>query len=331
MSREKLKVLEMVAEGKITPEDGVRLIEALGSADRVSGRTGRVLPIDVGEIRLPKIDLGRIGEVCVEVKKTVSEGARKAQRHLRENQSIKGTKLGRFLDLRDYPISVDRSDTLEKCKLKFDISAGKLKVKGQELEGKLMLGKVKRSPEEPTVITEEKDGQGSVILRHSLGRCLLRLNPEVPMEIKLDNSAADSRLQLDNMKIEDMVIDNNAGSVMAIMGGLADRVSMSISNNAGSVLLKVPGTHAVRIRSTGSLSTDNLEKLGLETVDGYATSNDWETNPKKFEIELSQNVASFKLAWKRSDGVTIGEDDTDGEDDKEVYDFSEMDDDQDDI
>jgi len=331
MTREKLKVLEMVAEGKISPEEGVRLIEALGSANRAAGRgPGRVLPIDVGDIRLPKIDLGKLGEVCVEVKKTVSEGARKAHRQIKKSKAIEGSRLGRFLDMRDFPLSVDRSETMESCKVKFDISAGKLKVKGQEIGDKLLLGKVKRSPEEPVIITEESDGKGHVTLRHSIGRCLLRMSPEMPYSIKLDNSAADSRLQLDQLQISEMDIDNNAGSIMAVMGARVDRVNLSISNNAGSVLLKLPSLHAVRIRSTGSLSTDNLEKLGLETVDGCATSSDWDENPKRFDIELSQNVANFKLDWKRSDGVTIGDDEADGEK-TEVYDFKDMDDDQDDL
>lgn len=318
MTREKLKVLEMVADGKISPEEGVRLIEALGGAGRSHGRGMRVMPIDVADIQLPKIDLGRLGEVCVEVKKSVSEGARKAHKH------IKRSRAGRFLDLKDYPISMDRSPTMETCRVHFDVSAGMLKVKGQDIGEKVFVGKVKRTPDEPVVITEERDGTADMTLRHSLGRCLLRLTPELPMEIKLDNSAADSRLQLERVRVHGLDIDNNAGSVVVVLGELVDQINMSISNNAGSVLLKLPASHAVRIKSSSSMSTDNLEKLGLEAVDGIAASNDWAENPKKVDIVLGQNVASFKLDWKRHDGVAVSP-----EEDKEVYNFEDLDDDQD--
>lgn len=299
MSREKTKVLEMVAEGKISPEEGVRLIEALGEADR-AGRGGvRSFPIDVGELRLPRIDLGHLGQVYVELKKTVSEGARRAHSTLRRSRA------GKFFDFQDYPLTVDRPGEVDKCKLRLDIRAGKLKLKGQEIGEKLLLGKVKRAPEAPTVITEVRDGESDITLRHSLGRCLLRANTEMQYRIHLDNSAADSRMQLENIRVPELDIENNAGSVIAAIGDLVDKVNVSVSNNAGNVRLKIPSSHAVKVTPTGTLSTDNLESHGLEVVDGVAASSDWSSNPKGVAIVLSQNVASFKLDWKRRDGVRM--------------------------
>jgi hypothetical protein len=300
MSREKLKVLEMVAEGRITPEEGVRLIEALGEADRAS-HSGRRLhwPGDIGDIRLPKIDLGQIGEVCVELKKSVVDTARKAHSHL------KRSKAGKYLEFKDYPLSIERPTGVERCKLAFDVRAGKLKLKGEEIGDLLLVGKVKRAPEKPVIITDVRDNVSDVTLRHSLGRCLLRANPTIPYSIALSNAAADSRLQLEQLEVTELDIDNNAGGVMVALGEMAGQVGVNISNNAGSVQLKVPGSHAVRVTSTGSLSSTNLEKLGLEPVDGAASSLDWDDNPRRVDIILDQNVANFNLIWKRSDGVWI--------------------------
>lgn len=300
MSREKLKVLEMVAEGRITPEEGVRLIEALGEADRAS-HSGRRLhwPGDISDIRLPRIDLGQIGEVCVELKKSVVDTARKAHSHL------KSSKAGKYLDFKDYPLSVEYPAGLERCKLAFDVRAGKLKLKGHEIGDLLLVGKVKRAPEKPVIITDVRGNVSEVTLRHSLGRCLLRANPSIPYSIMLNNAAADSRLQLEQLEVSELDIDNNAGGVVAILGEMAGQVSVNISNNAGSVRLKAPGSHAVRVTSTGSLSSTNLEKLGLEAVDGAAASQDWDENPRRVDIILDQNVANFNLIWKRSNGVWI--------------------------
>jgi hypothetical protein len=300
MSREKIKVLEMVAEGKISPEEGVRLIEALGEADR-AGRTGgsRGFPLDMSELRMPRIDLGHLGQVYVELKKSVTEGARRAQNQFRRSRA------GKFFEFKDYPLEVERPSDVDRCKLRLDIRAGKLKLKGQELEGRLLMGKVKRAPEAPTVITEVHDGETDITLRHSLGRCLLRTSTEFPYRIHLDNSAADSRLQLENVAVPELDIENNAGSVAAALGELVDKVTISVSNNAGNVRLKVPGTHALKITPSGTLSTDNLDKHGLEVVDGVAVSQDWDSNPKGITIALSQNVANFKLDWKRRDGVRM--------------------------
>ena len=61
-----------------------------------------------------------------------------------------------------------------------------LRTKAREL-----LARVK---EEPVVITDVREDVSEVTLKHSLGRCLLRATPEMPYEIMLSNSAADSRL-----------------------------------------------------------------------------------------------------------------------------------------
>jgi hypothetical protein len=302
MSNEKIKVLEMVAEGKISPEEGVRLIEALGEADR-AGRSGnrRGFPLDLGDVRMPRIDLGHLGQVYVELKKSVTEGARRAQNQLRRSRA------GKFFEFRDYPLEIEKPQNADRCKLRLDIRAGRLKLKGQDLAEKLLLGKVKRAPEAPTVLTELRDGESDITLRHSLGRCLLRTNTTVPYRIHLDNSAADSRLQLENVPVPELNIENNAGSVTAVLGELLDRVVVSVSNNAGNVRLKVPGSHAIKVTPSGTLSTDNLENHGLATIDGVAASSDWETNPKGVVIALSQNVASFKLDWNRRDGVHMAD------------------------
>lgn len=300
MSREKLKVLEMVAEGRITPEEGVRLIEALGEADRAS-HSGRKLhwPGDISDIRLPRIDLGQLGEVYVELKKSVVDTARKAHSHL------KGSKAGRYFEFKDYPLSIELPPGVERCKLAFDVRAGKLKLKGQDIGGLLLNGKVKRAPEKPVIITDVRGNVSDVTLRHSLGRCLLRASPAIPYAIMLSNAAADSRLNLEQLEVTELGIDNNAGGVVVALGELAGQVSVNISNNAGSVRLRAPESHAVRVTSTGSLSSTNLEKLGLETVDGAATSQDWDNNRRRVDIILDQNVANFNLIWKRSDGVWI--------------------------
>lgn len=302
MSNEKIKVLEMVAEGKISPEEGVRLIEALGEADR-AGRSGnrRGFPIDMSDVRMPRIDLGHLGQVYVELKKSVTEGARRAQ-----NQ-FKRSRAGKFFEFRDYPLEIERPEDADRCKLRLDIRAGKLKLKGQDLANRLLVGKVKRAPEAPTILTEVRDGESDITLRHSLGRCLLRTNTAYPYRIHLDNSAADSRLQLENVPVPELNIENNAGSVAAALGEMLDRVNVNVSNNAGNVRLKVPGTHAVKVTPSGTLSTDNLEKFGLMAVDGVAASPDWETNPKGVVIALSQNVASFRLEWNRRDGVQMAD------------------------
>jgi hypothetical protein len=297
MSETKLKVLELVAEGKITPEDAVRLIEALGDEAPPRGGNWR---LDLPELHLPKIDLGHLGEVCVELKNAAVEGARKAQ------GAFQRSRAARYLEFKDYPLAAALPDGAQRCRLELEVSAGKLKLRG-ETQAELLSGRVKRVPEAPVVLSEMHDGVVDLRVKHSLGRCGLHLSDALPYEIKLANSASDSSLQLESLAVSKLSLDNNAGNVSVALGDKLAPVEVAVSNNAGNVRLRLPATHSVRISVQGNLSSHNLDRCGLELIDGVARSGDWETNPLRVDILLTQNVAGFILDWKRRDGVQVGE------------------------
>lgn len=312
MSGEKLKVLELVSEGKITPEEGVRLIEALGEADRKAGsasssRNGsgfggqKFNPFGLGEVKIPKIDLGNLGEVLVEVKNNVVDMGKKAEAGFRRNRA------SRFFEMNDYPLSIPRHEGLDRARLKLDIRAGKLKLKAAESAGdELASGSLKRTPEEPDLHSEARDGRIEAKLRCSIGRAGLSLNPDVHYALHLSNSAADAKLELAGLLVEELELYNNAGNVNVELGDRAERVRLKVENNAGSVRLALPAHYALRVVCSGSLSSHNFEKYGLEPADGSAQSGDWDDNPRGVEVVLNQNVASFQLDWQRRDGVSVG-------------------------
>lgn len=304
MSRETLKVLEMVADGRISPDEGERLIMAL-EAKPTRGRGGSAM-FEIPDIKIPKIDMGQLGDLAIELKNTIVEGAKQAQGSLRKG------KAKRFFNFKDYPISVTTPGDINRCSLNLELRAGKLKLKGAELENQIIVGKIKRIPEEPVLISEVKDGKSEITLKHSLGRCNLRASDSLIYNIALDNAAADSSLVLTELEVETIEIDNNAGNVSVLLGDKSDRVAIGIKNNAGNVELLVPESHAIRLTLAGSLSSHNLEKYGLEVVDGLAASSDWDDNAKGVDIVLKQNVASFALKWKRRGGATIGDDEDEG-------------------
>jgi hypothetical protein len=310
MSREKLKVLEMVAEGKISPEEGIRLIEALGEADRVAGPGARPphgMHVELPDIRIPKIDLGQLGEIVMELKNTVLDTANRA------TGSFRRTRTGQVFKLNDYPIAVECPPQISQCNLGLEMRAGKMKLRCGDTGGMIVRGKLKRAPDEPIVLTEVRNGRSEVQVKAKIGRALLRLNPELAYKVNLDSAAADARVDLSEARVDGVDIDNNAGSVYLVLGGKADRIEVDVNNNAGHVRLGVPAAHAVRVTPSGSLSNTNLERCGLEVVDGVAKSADWNDNPHGVDILLHQNVASFQLDWKRRDGTRLEDDFDDGD------------------
>jgi len=231
MSRESLKVLEMVAEGKISPEDGERLIRAL---DNKGESRARGFSVDIPEIRIPKLDMGQLGEVCVELKNTIVEGAKMASGQLKRGRAK------RYFDFKDYPVSVDVPEGINRCKLNLEMRAGRLKLKGGDANGKVIVGKVKRVPDPPVLISDVRDGHAEITLKHSLGRCNLRLSDAFSYNINVDNAAADAGLDLSSLKVENLELDNNAGNIVMSLSELVERVKVNVKNNAGNVRIRVP-------------------------------------------------------------------------------------------
>ena len=240
-----------------------------------------------------------IGEVAVEFQNTLVDTFKRTQRQ------YKRSKASRYTELKDFPVKVEVPEAIKRCNLTLDIRAGRVKVKAGESGGPLIQGKVKRTPTEPVIISDVKGGKADVTLKHSIGRSGLKLNPDMAYVASLHNAAADAHFDLSELDIKDLEIDNQAGNMVVQLGSREDRVEMDVRNNAGSITLHIPEDYALRLEATGSLSKLNLEKYGLELVDGLAESSDWDDNPRGVSVHLSQNVAAFLIEWKRRDGIDL--------------------------
>jgi hypothetical protein len=297
MGQEQQKVLEMVASGRITPEEGVRLLNALTA----SSQPRKKPLVDLPEIKVPKIDLTPLGEIAVELKNTVVSGAGIARTKLRD------TKAGAYIDPKKYELAGPPVEGIGQAELTLEISAGKLKLEAGDTGGQLIVGKSIRVPDAPQVESSVEAGAARWKLNHSLGRASLKAHNSPEYSLKLQNAAADTVLKLDELKVNRLDIENNAGSIEASLGASQWLLHVNVQNNAGSVRLSVPPTHALRIVNTASMSSSNIEALGLKPVAGALQSADWDSSDKRCEVILVQNVASFELLWRKQKGEGLME------------------------
>lgn len=101
---DRLRILQMVREGKITPEDGLHLLDELESAPRDVSRTVRVLVRDAGgrkiQLALPVGLASSIGAMIPQNLK-----AKLAERGVQLDELLKavqaGTARGPVVDVRD--------------------------------------------------------------------------------------------------------------------------------------------------------------------------------------------------------------------------------------
>lgn len=294
MSLEQQKILEMVASGKITPEDGVRLLNAVSTPEAAAGGKGQ-FNFELADLKIPKIELGDLGDMYVELKNSMTDAAKKVQGKFQDS------KASRYFEPKEYDFAGPDAEGIGSCNLSLDISAGKFKLRSGG-GGKLIAGKSKRVPNEPELSATVQDGNASVSLKHSMGRCQANLATGPGYTISMANAASDSTLELEDLRVESLSVDNNAGNVHVHIGEAAWQPKLIIGNNAGHVRVRIPGSHALRINVSSTLSGHNFEQLGLKINEGSAQSADWDHNERRVELTLTQNLAAFELIWKRAKG-----------------------------
>jgi hypothetical protein len=310
MSEERLKVLEMVANGNISAEEGVRLLEALGASERRNGHhgppaaaygapqgqpggRGKVnIELPLPSLKIPRINMGNLGEMYVELKNSVVDAAKTGY------TKLKTTKAGKYLELHDYEVEGPEATGVELCNLRLEAQAASLKMRAGAGDGALMQLKARKVQEQPVLITTFQNGEVEALLKHGLGRCNIDLNPAPLYNLKLHTAASDASFDLSGLRVEELHLENNAGSVGIELGGLVDKVRLKLRCNAGELRVKVPEDYAVRVTCIESLSGHNLDRNGLKLEESVAESEDWDTNSRRVQISLEQNVANFNLKWR---------------------------------
>src|SRR5205823_115707 len=119
------------ASGKVSPEDGVRLLNAL-----TANSPGRKRPLlDLPQINVPKIDLGPLGDLAVELKNTVVSTAKEA------GVRLHGSKAGAYLEPKKYDFAGPSAEGVKQCEVRLEVSAGKLKLAAGDADSALFSGK----------------------------------------------------------------------------------------------------------------------------------------------------------------------------------------------
>jgi hypothetical protein len=311
MSEERLKVLEMVANGNISAEEGVRLLEALGASEKRSnghyghsaaaqsapggapGQRGKVnIELPLPSLKIPKINMGNLGDICVELKNSVVDAANKGY------SKLKTTKAGKYLELHDYELDGPDATGVTRCNLKLEAQAASLRIKAGESADPLMRIKARKVQEQPVLITTFQDGQVEALLKHGLGRCSVDLSPVPHYGLNIQCAASEANFDLSGLLVDELNLENNAGSVGIELGGGVESVRLKLRSNAGDVRVKVPADYAVKVICIENLSANNFERNGLNLEESVAQSEDWDSNPRRVQINLEQNVASFNLKWR---------------------------------
>jgi len=144
-----------------------------------------------------------------------------------------------------------------------------------------------------------KDAQPTVFMPGNSSRSAwdLRLNPEIPIDLRVNMGAGDATLDLSGLNLTHLDVNLGVGQVEVILpegGSFEAKVSSAI----GQTTIFIPGDLAVRIRAGTALSARSIPALYSEVGDNVFVSPGYEEAENKVEIDLNQAIGQVVVKVK---------------------------------
>lgn len=121
------------------------------------------------------------------------------------------------------------------------------------------------------------------------------LTREVPLALRVDVGAAQSDLDLSDMKVTDLVLKTGASSTVIRLPKSAGMTNVRIDSGAASVKLSVPEGVAARIRSTMGLGSSTIDQRRFPRSGEYYQSPDYDSAANKIDIRSDGGVGSLTV------------------------------------
>jgi hypothetical protein len=124
----------------------------------------------------------------------------------------------------------------------------------------------------------------------------IRLNGDVPLNLKIDSGASSSTLDLTDLKVVDLDIDTGASSTEVTLPANAGNTRVDIDSGASSLNLHIPTGVAARIRIKSGIASINVDLNRFPRQDGgLYQSADYATAANRADITIDTGVGSVEI------------------------------------
>jgi Domain of unknown function (DUF5668) len=120
------------------------------------------------------------------------------------------------------------------------------------------------------------------------------LTREVPLSLRLDVGAAESNLDLTDLKVTDLAIHTGASSTVANLPRAAGYTKVKVESGAASVRLRVPDGVAARIHTSRAIGSNDISPRFPRNGSEYV-SPDYDTAANKIDIRFEGGVGSLAV------------------------------------
>ena len=123
----------------------------------------------------------------------------------------------------------------------------------------------------------------------------VRLNERVPLVLDIDVGAAESRIDLTNVRVTDLKLDTGASSSELWMPANAGQTHAKVSGGAASIKIKIPSEVAARIRWDGGLATISVDTNRFPQSGNTYQSPNYETAANKIDLKVDMGMGSVDI------------------------------------
>jgi hypothetical protein len=124
----------------------------------------------------------------------------------------------------------------------------------------------------------------------------IRLNRDVPMNLKVDSGASASILDLTDLKVTDLDVDSGASSTEIILPVKAGSTHVDIDTGASSLKLRIPTSVAASIRVKSGITSVNVASRFPRIDGGLYQSPDYATASNRADITIDAGVGSIDIS-----------------------------------
>ncbi|MHB1295002.1 MAG: LiaF transmembrane domain-containing protein [Anaerolineae bacterium] len=123
------------------------------------------------------------------------------------------------------------------------------------------------------------------------------LNPEVPVELRLQVGANDAHIDLRNLRVTRLAVGTGVSNTRLILPAEAGYTTASVKGGVASTVIEIPAGVAARIRAPGGFSSVRLDPQRFVRRDGIYESENYAAAPNRVDLDVEVGVGSVEVRY----------------------------------
>jgi hypothetical protein len=123
----------------------------------------------------------------------------------------------------------------------------------------------------------------------------VHLSPEIPLTLKIESGANETRLDLRSLQVTDLRVETGASSTKIMLPEAAGQTHVKVEAGAASVHIAVPENVAARIESEVALGSISIDKQRFPRSGNVYASPDYTTAENRVDIHVEGGVGSLTV------------------------------------